>query len=460
MSKIKFEVSRGLNDKFLKLILDDTYSLLSEVGLEIKLPKLLKELAGHNGITVKDDRVCFTPELVEKARMQVPLEDTNYATHKQGEDDFKMCPPFSPFEVFDFETGEKRPAGEADVIEGARVYDSFGVSGPVHVHIENMDQKIAQLYISRLCCENSRAIGNWAPAFSYEQATAIRDMYLAAGREGSLVAFQLTHSPLRLDSFFLDTIMRARDESENGTRGFTAGGGAMPLPGISSPIHYRSAAAQGLAECLGAWVTLKLIDPSIKPYASFMPWVPDMSTGKWTFHLPESITYDFLNRQVSRELLGVSIYHRCGNLSQMCLQALQGARIFECGGYRNECFSLAHIPIDQEKINFVKRFATGMEFPEEKGLTLRIVQETLPEASFLVHESTIAFSELFWTPAVFKDPPPARLAEALHEEEDRLLPQAREIVRNRLASNEFELDRNTRCDVERVYKAGCRAILG
>ena len=217
MARIKFQVSAGLTGKYIKLILDDTHRLLSEVGLEIKLPKLLQELAGHDDITVKGDRVCFTPELVEKARMQVPLEDTNYASHKKGEDGFRMCPPFSPFEVIDFATGVKRTAVEADVIEGARVYDSFGVSGPVHVHIENMDQKIAQLHISRLCCENSRAIGNWAPAFSYEQAVTIRDMYLAAGREGPLVAFQMTHSPLRLDAYCLETIMRARDESENGT---------------------------------------------------------------------------------------------------------------------------------------------------------------------------------------------------------------------------------------------------
>jgi trimethylamine:corrinoid methyltransferase-like protein len=458
MGKIQFEISRGANDKFIGLILEDTRTLLAEVGLEIKLPKLLKELAGHDGVRIKGERVCFDPELVEKARMQVPEQDTNYASAKDGENDFRLCPPFSPFKVLDFETGGKRPAAETDVVEGARVYDSFGVSGPVHVHLENIEQKTAQLNIAKLCCENSRAIGNWSPAYSYEEAVAIRDMYLAAGREGPSVAFQLTHSPLRLDAYFLEIIMQARDEAENGTRSMTAGGGAMPLAGVSSPIDYRSAAAQGLAECLGAWVTLKLIDPSLRPYASFMAWVPDMSTGKWAFDLPESIIFDFLNRQVMRELLGLSVYHRCGNLSEMCLHAVQGARIFELGGLREDCFSMAHIPVDMEKVNFVERLAKGMEFSEEEGLTLKTFQETMPETSFLMHESTLAFSELLWKPSVFTGRPPASLAKMLYGEEDKLLPQAREIVRKRLETHEFELDKAARSAVERIFEAGCKAI--
>jgi len=68
-----------------------------------------------------------------------------------------------------------------------------------------------------------------------EQAVAIRDMYLAAGRTGTAVAFQMVHSPLRLDAQFLDIILRLR-RSANGLRAVTAGGGAMPLPGIAAPL--------------------------------------------------------------------------------------------------------------------------------------------------------------------------------------------------------------------------------
>jgi len=460
MGLIRYSVTSEASSRLASLILDDCHQLLEQVGLEVKLPRLLKELAGYDGVTVRGERVCLAPELVERSRAQVPEQDLNYATHTRGEENFRMCPPFSPFQVIDFDSGEKRPARESDVVEGARLYDSFGVVGPVHVHLEHMDQKIAQVFIAKLCCENSSGIGNWSPAYSYEQAVAIRDMYLAAGRQGPYVAFQLTHSPLKLDAFFLETILRARDESAEGTKGLTAGGGSMPLPGVSSPIHYRSAAAQGLAECLGAWTLLKLIDPEMVPYASFMPWVPDMSTATWTFDLPEAVIFDLLNRQISEQLLGLSIYHRCDNLAQMCLHAIQGCRIFECGGERQGCFSLAHIPIDREKINFVQRLAAGMSFPEEEGLTLQIVQEVLPETSFLMHESTMAFAEMFWSPELFKSLPPAQVANSLYADDDRLLPEAREIVRRRLAEHRFELAPETAAEVESIYQSARKAILG
>lgn len=281
MSRKAFEIVGGLTPELTGLILDDVHQLLGEVGLEIDHPELLKELAGHSGVTINGNRVCYEPELVESARRQVPLEDTNYATSKSGDERFRMRPPFSPFDVLDFETGEKRPAEDRDVVMGARLYDAFGCTGPVHVHVAQMDQKLASIHIAKLCCENSRGIGNWAPAFNYEQAVCIRDMFLAAGREGPYVALQMTHSPLRLDAYYLDILMRARG-SANGVTGMTAGGGAMPLPGVSAPIYWRSAAAQGLAEALGGWITAKLIHPDIRPYASFVVWAPDLSTCKCT----------------------------------------------------------------------------------------------------------------------------------------------------------------------------------
>ncbi|HUW55853.1 MAG TPA: trimethylamine methyltransferase family protein, partial [Planctomycetota bacterium] len=186
-----FEITGGLTPELVRLILDDVHQLLAEVGVEIDHPELLKELADHTGVTVKGNRVCYDPALVEAARRQVPDEDTNYATTKPGDDRFLMRPPFSPFDVLDFETGRQRPAEDRDVTDGARLYDAFDCTGPVHVHIKRMDQKLAPIHIAKLCSENSRGIGCWAAAFNYEQAVCIRDMYLAAGRTEPAVAFQM-----------------------------------------------------------------------------------------------------------------------------------------------------------------------------------------------------------------------------------------------------------------------------
>jgi len=454
----RFEITGGLTGEQLKLILDDTHQLLDEVGLEIDHPGLLEELAGHDGVTVRDKRVCYAPELVERARTRVPEEDTNYACSRAGDDTFRVVPPFSPFDVIDFDSGEKRPAEERDVTDGARLYDAFDVTGPPHVHIAGMDQKTAQMHIAKLCAENSRGVGNWSAAFNYEQAAAIRDMYLAAGREGEpAVAFQMTHSPLRLDAYFLDIVMRLRD-SENGTRGIAIGGGSMPLPGVSAPIHWRAAAAQGLAECLGGWITAKLIDPDIRPYASFLIWAPDLSTCTWSPTTPESKLFQLLNQQAMQELLGLSMYVSVGDLSAMCLAALEGTRVFEAAGLCEGCFSTAHIPIDLEKLNFVETVASGMDMPDEPGLAARIVKETFPETTFLAHPSSLDYRTLTWQPQIFTGRTPAELSGLLDAPSDELLADAREIARERIAANEFTLSDDARREVDRIYQRGVAAV--
>jgi trimethylamine:corrinoid methyltransferase-like protein len=457
MSRKAFRVSGGLTPELTRLILDDVHQLLAEVGLEIDHPELLRELAGHTGVTVRGNRVSYAPALVEAARKQVPLEDTNYATSKPGDERFLMRPPFSPFDVIDFDTGARRPAEDRDVVEGARLYDAFDCTGPVHVHLARMDQKIAGLHIAKLCAENSRGIGNWSAAYDYEQAACIRDMYLAAGRDEPAVALQMTHSPLRLDAYFLDILMRAR-HSENGVHGLTAGGGAMPLPGVSAPVYWRSAAAQGLAEALGAWITVKLIDPAIKPYASFLTWAPDLSTCKWASGTPEAMLFFLFSQQVMQELLDITIYADCANLARMCLFALHGTRIFESAGLRRDCLSLAHVPIDREKIHYVEAVAAGIEIPDEPGLTARIVRETFPETTFLLHESTLEYRRLYWQPKVFTAMTCARVGELLLEDSDELLPAAKEIARRKIAGNDFALADDVRREIERIYKRGCRAV--
>ncbi len=452
-----FRLGCGLDERLLKLVLDDVHQLLERVGVEIDHPELLKELGDHEGVTVSGKHVCYSPELVEKARAQVAEEDTNYAMQKPGQNGFGMYPPFSPFKVLDVETSALRDATDRDVVDGARLYDSFDAEGPVHVHIARMDQRIAQVHIARLACENSRGVGKWMAAFNYEQAMAVRDMYISAGRTEPYVAFQMTHSPLRLDAYFLDILRRGRG-SEDGNRGLTGGGGAMPQPGVSSPIYWRSTAAQGLAEALGAWVTVKLIDPSVHPYASFTTSPTDMRTCRGTGSVPESYAFSIFKREVMRRLLGITEGGYFGSLDAMFLAAAQGARVFGDGGTRDGGFSLPQIVIDAEKLGYVQAAFEGIESPEEPGLTLRIVEDTFPETSFLMHESTLKFRELYWEPRVFGGMLAPQVASALRGDAEGLLPRAKEIARNMIAEHEFELPGDARREIERIYKRACRAL--
>jgi len=453
----RFEISGGLGDGLIKFILDDVHRLLGEVGLEIDHPEIVKELSDHEGVTVNDGRVCYSAELVEKARSQVATEDTNYYMQKEGETEFGIQPPFSPFNVIDARTGEVRPACDRDVVEGARLYDALGSRGPVHVHIADMDQKVAQVHIARLCCENSRAIGNWAPAYSYDQAMCIRDMFAAAGRPEPYVALQMTHSPMRLDAYFLDILWKGR-ETEAGNRGITGGGGAMPQAGVSAPVYWRTAAAQGLAEALGAWVTIKLIDPSVHPYASFLAELTDMSTAMGGSKAPESLSFALLGRHLMRELLGLTMAAHAGDLNEMLLWGLQGVRVFAGGGIGEEIFSLARTVIDREKIAYVESSLAGVEFPEEEGLAARIVSETLPQTSFLMHDSTLEFRQIHSEPRLFKEMMPAKLAPLLRDDSDELTAPANAIAAELIRTNEFCLDDDAAREVEAIYERGVKVL--
>ena len=67
MVSTRFGITGGLTPELVKLILDDVHQLLAEVGVELDHPALLKELADHTGVTVKGNRVCYDPALVEAA---------------------------------------------------------------------------------------------------------------------------------------------------------------------------------------------------------------------------------------------------------------------------------------------------------------------------------------------------------------------------------------------------------
>jgi hypothetical protein len=137
----------------------------------------------------------------------------------------------------------------------------------------------------------------------------------------------------------------------------------------------------------------------------------------------------------------------------MCLAGLQGARIFECAGERDERFSLAHVPIDREKVNFVEAVARGLDVPDEPGLAARIVKETFPETTFLAHESTLDWRRLSWQGGVFTEFAPVRLGELLFSDSAELLPAAKEIARRKIEGNEFALPGDVRREIDRIYAA-------
>jgi hypothetical protein len=138
---------------------------------------------------------------------------------------------------------------------------------------------------------------------------------------------------------------------------------------------------------------------------------------------------------------------------------MQGVRRFACGGQRQECFSPAHIPIDQEKINFVRASVKAMDMPAEAGLTERIIGETFPQTCFLEHDSSLQFRSLFWHPEVFTGLTPSRLGQLLIDDSPELLPQSREIAKRRLAENSFRLPADAQREVDRIYAGGVAQIL-
>jgi trimethylamine:corrinoid methyltransferase-like protein len=276
----------------------------------------------------------------------------------------------------------------------------------------------------------------------------------AAGRAPPYCCLEIPISPLRLNHTSLDIIYRNRDHRYN-LKGICLGGGAIPLVGATAPIFFPGMLVQGMAEALAAYITPKLIEPEVYGYCSFGGFLFDMRTMQPATPFPESVLFALAGRQVIRHILGetfgVSFAFNPEDPADVFRIAFMagfgicsGSSSFINVGADRDGFNPVRAVIQADILRHCERFARGLPYREEKGLSSKVIQEALSTgmlSNYLDHPTTLEFREFYLEPELF-----------FKYSGEELKAKARAVARQKTAEHAFRLPNDKREALAQIYR--------
>lgn len=460
MSTVRYGLSGGLDQAQLDAIRGETLTILDRIGVEVDHEGIRKHLDDFEGIAIKGKRVCYSGDLVEKWIERIKVDNLEYSYNRKGSDAFRLVGPYMSRWYVDPDTREERLGTPEDLAVSAQLMDAHGAYGPSPMHVQTVREELRQIVTFKTCVVNSREVGGWAPVANAFDAEHLCRLGGAAGRAFPYGAMEITISPLKLNHLELDIIFQRRGRTDQFT-GLVVGGGAVPMPGASAPIHTPACLSQGLAEALAGYITAKLIDERVQGYCSFGGFLFDMKTMATGQFFPESLLYRQLQRQLIRHVLGETIgwdlraggFRNPGDVFRdgfgAAVAALDGVRSFLGAGQGDtESFDPAAFVIAADIVKHIEKFVRGIECAEDSELTLETVAHGAAHGMYLDHPSALDYKTLYLEPELMfrcKD------VEELHA-------QARLKVNEVSSEDRFELPQDRRRDVEEVYAAAVREV--
>jgi len=138
--------------------------------------------------------------------------------------------------------------------------------------------------------------------------------------------------------------------------------------------------------------------------------------------------------------------------------ALAGSRDFMGAGMLSvdEVFSPEQLIIDREIADYALRVTQGFEFDPEK-LSQEIIREYIGKGEFLSHSSTLDnYRSIYWMPRLFEHP---MLQDWRARGEREVREEARRMVRQKLASYDFELAPEKRRELDTIYQHAWETLI-
>jgi trimethylamine:corrinoid methyltransferase-like protein len=472
-AQIKYGLKGGFSPKQLKTIHDQALMVLEKVGVAVDHDGILKYLDAVEGVTVRGRRVHYAAELVERYIAMIRLENGDYTFVRPGETDWTLRPAYLCLNCYDPIAGAIHRATTEDLRKAAKLCDFYGMSGTAPVHPQDVPDHLRQINTLRTCLENSRAVGRWMVVTNEQEARLVTEMCRVAARPPPHVMLQITISPLRLNTEYLDMIYRNRG-ARDFLEGVTIGGGAIPMLGATGPLSAPAAWVQATAEALAAYITPKLLDPRISGVCSSNMFPFDMRKACMVIGSPEGILARLMSFQINEYLFGYQKGATLGamgmpldaqssaeKMGNILLEALAGTRVFYDVGMtpEDEMFCLEQVVFDREIVQWVKRVVTGMKYDDDPQHLLSAMQTGVEEGSYLMHADTLAaHREFHWEPELFQYQTLATMqADAGHKP---LVQRARDIVERDLARHTFELPADARKELARLYARADRELSG
>lgn len=462
MERITHCLAGGPSREQIQRIHAGALRVLDEVGVEITHDEAQKRLSAHKGVSVRDGRVRFAPDLVDRcvnarSRGSDPPSET-----------IRVCTGGLTREILDLETGQIRPAGVRDLVAMTKLADALDMHGYSPVLPQDLPVGLQDIAVHKVCWENSRDIGGGLVC-SPRAAEYIYRMSEVAGRPFRYNVWMI--SPLKIDDSLFDVVLHfVRNELP-----LKLNVGTLAAAGATAPIFIPGAFVQALAEVFAGVTAFRLlaedsditfdettcgieVNPFDMKYTSYVYGSPE-NTLIVLFRLALHRFYDLPLR--AKAFLTMSKQPDAQAAAERAMTAmlavLAGARELWSAGRisSDEVFSGEQLVIDREIADYVGRIAEGLDFTE-RDLALDVIKDCTPGKDFISHDTTLEnYRRLYRMPNLFEH---QLLDQWRATGQASLRDKAREIAGKKIADHEFRLDPDVQAELDRLYSRAAEEL--
>lgn len=444
-------------------IINGAARVLAEKGMFVASDELLKQIAGHDGVTVVGQCARF------EERVTVAFLDEHHAAR-----------PFTPPErltvsggahanhLVDLQ-GDLRPLTLADVNWAARLAGALAGSG-VNAYAPGIPQDVpaplqglAQLIAG---AKNKPGQAIYAPHYPAAQPF-LKECHEILGQAHGAGIHVV--SPLRFEGQEVEEALALRRQSPDASIGV----GSMPIVGVNTPATALAGAVTALAEVVGG--ALLMVQSGTPPGhlgMSINLYPFDMRHGCFIYGTPANLLLSRVERELNR-YLGTEIPAKTFSVmaqrpgAQSCalkglgtgLMAAEGRRLFSAAGSLSldEVYSPVQLLFDREILGYVQRTQEMLEQSLDDSLLLvdEIIADTT--GNFTAADSTLQhFRTLQWDSQIF----PTRMLQQWREVGE---PCAHDLavaeIGRLLAGYEYELPVEQARALDEVYARATAALL-
>jgi trimethylamine---corrinoid protein Co-methyltransferase len=407
----------------LSRIHEASLEILSKIGCVFYDDEALSILK-HHGAHVSGEKVCFSPEFIEKALNTVPSafdwkarNDTHSTTIGKG--GHRLAPSSGNVNVQDMDRG-RRPALLEDVGRIQTIHQMSDVTdfvGNNPCDPSDVAPSRKHLYITREILKHTDK-----PLMSYcgtypGQAGEILDMVKIAFDDDDILkkhhVIGLGVPPTSPLSYAED-VLRVITPFARANQPVLLTAAAMG--GITAPIDLMGIALQQNAELLAGTVYIQLVNPGTPVVWAPSSTVAWMKTANYNTGTPEGLLPNLAILQMAKDFYHIPTRSMAGltdakavdcqagyeTMQNMLMAMLGGAQIiYEALGVLDGIMTTSYekIIIDEEIYRRGRRISCGMDTGTLKE-SLDLIQEVGSTGNYLAHESTLSKFRDMWQPSV------------------------------------------------------------
>lgn len=411
MKRIQFALQGGLERKDLEQIHREVLDVLREVGVECRHDPTLGLVAGHKGITVREDRIFFSPELVNEyiERFRERNAGPNWDDH--GDEIRILSGAWNCLNIEDMETGELRPPTARDVQDTFKLVHVADCWPICPVWPFDVPRPLQLLYMEKTGIELTESTGSLLEFSDEGMLEFAIAMYQAAGRK-YVIHVQFPISPLRMNPLAFETIWKYMDRTDVELNPLP---GPIPQAGLTAPLPAPALLVQELAETFAGCILIdKISNGRFFPAPDFRVDLFDMRyMNPVSATSPEYVLWQLVLKDVCEYFTGrPKTWHTLGSMAKRCdihamLDKLSLVLTLALGGFRDfffaagqlssaEVFSPAQFVIDFEIARYVTHIVRGLAYDDRPGASLEVIRDVGSGGQYLTHPTTLAgFREFF-----------------------------------------------------------------